>query len=180
VDPDQTPAGAQEQMTDDQAGALTGASLRGTVALQHSRTVFDAAVQTFASVCGVHLRAVDRSYGSFGAGVASVTCMSGGVMWSAFVGLPDGTAREAAARVTGRHTGEDKSTADEAVARLGNIISTQVGALLATIDVTADVMLPAMCHIDNFPGFVRRYDMGDFRCFSSEMGDVWVGVIAGL
>ena len=167
-------------MTGDRMGTSTGASLRGTVALQHSESLFEAVVRTFESACGVQLRAGERSPDSFAAGIAAVVSMSGDVTWSAFVGLPAETAAQAAARFAGFPVPYDSGDMDDAVGELGNIIAGQAKAILDAQGVSADVSLPAVCRIGDFAGFIRTAGTAEFRCFGSELGDVWAGVIAGL
>ena len=161
-------------------GTLTGASLRGTVSLQHSESLFDAIVQTFDTVCGVQLRAGEKSPDSLGQGIAAVVSLSGEVTWSAFVGLPVETAGQVAARLAGFPVQYESSGMDDAVGKLGNIITAQAKAILDGQGVGAEVSLPAVCRIGSFAGFIQTAGTAEFRCFGSEMGDVWAGVIAGL
>ena len=159
---------------------LTGAALRGTVALQHSELLFDAVVQTFAADCGDHLQPQAAAGNNTWMGIAAIVAMSGDVNWSAFIGLPTETACQTVARLAGHPVRYDSVDMDDAVGRLGSTVARQVKATFERMDMWADVLLPAVCRLDDFRDFVRNSGTSEFRCFRSQMGQVWAGVIAGL
>ena len=160
---------------------ISKASLRGTIALQHSEALFDAVVQTFAATCGTQLQVRQATADTARvSGVAAIVSMTGDVGWSAFLGLPAEGGAEIISRFTKSPIPYDSDAMDDATGTLGRLIGEQAKATLDALHVTADLSFPAVCRIDDFAAFIRNSGTAEFRCYRSQTGDVWAGVIAGL
>ena len=157
------------------------ASLRGTIALQHSESLFDAVVLTVAATCGAKLQIRQRGADPTRiSGVAAIVSMTGDVGWSAFLGLPAEDGAEMISRFTKSPVSYDSEAMDDATGTLGRLIGEQAEANLHALDVNATVSFPAVCRIDDFATFIRNSGTCEFRCYRSRLGDVWAGAIAGL
>lgn len=160
---------------------ISGASLRGTVSLQHSQALFKAAAETLAAACGTEVHERDARADFAGVpGIAAIVSLSGEVTWFTFIGLPAETAARTIEQFTGLSVPCNGHDIDEAVGELGNTITTQAKAILHSRGIKADISVPAVCRIDDFGDFMRNVDTSEFRCFASPAGEVWAGVIAGL
>ncbi len=160
---------------------IAKASLRGTIALQHSESLFDAVVLTVAATCGAKLQIRKRAVDPAGiSGIAAVVAMTGGVGWSAFLGLPAESGAEIISRFTKSPIPYDSDAMEDALGTLGRLVGEQAEANLHALEVDAGICFPAVCRIDSFGAFIRNAGTSEFRCYRSRLGDVWAGVIAGL
>lgn len=147
--------------------------------LAHTDVVPEAASQIFSMTCGVELTPAEAAADVQGEVIVAVISIVGDVDWAVFLGLPKGTAVAAAEKFAGFEIPFDSPDMGDAVGELTNIFAGQVKALLDTRQITAEISLPSVMRCGSIEVLLQRGSATVKNCFSSPMGSLWTGVVAG-
>lgn len=147
-------------------------------AMEHQECVAEATVEIFKSACGVKLEpAEDREHPNEGVIVAVISIL-GEADWSVFLGLPESTATAVTLKFAGFEIPFESDDMGDAVGELTNILGGEVKRLLVNKGVEVVISLPSVIRAGDFHVLVQRDTSVAKYCYTSEVGDLWTGVIS--
>jgi chemotaxis protein CheX len=148
---------------------------------EHTACVAEAAGQILNATCGVTLEPLpqDESLASGGV-IIGIISLVGDVEWSVFFGLPRDTAVAAAQKFAGFDIPFESEDMGDAIGELTNMLAGQIKLNLDQKGVAVDISLPSVIRAENMTVLVQRQSSSsvDKRCFTSELGKLWIGVTA--
>ena len=152
-----------------------------TVTLEHTECVAEAAAQILGATCGVTLEPLEGNTDlATGGVIIGIISLVGDIEWSVFFGMPRDTAVATACKFAGFEIPFESDDMGDAIGELTNMLAGQVKLNLDQKGVSADISLPSVIRAENMTVLVQRQNSTDKRCFDSELGKLWTGVmIAG-
>lgn len=150
--------------------------------LAHQGCVIDAAVESFAAVCGMNLTQESGTPPPTGSGhgaLLGVISLVGDVEWSLTLDLPEAAAVHAASKFAGCEIPFDSGDMGDAIGELTNILAGTAKAKLDACGVKAEISLPTVLRGDRME-VVKSHQLPSVRhAFASPAGPLWVEIVAG-
>jgi chemotaxis protein CheX len=152
-----------------------------TQQLPHSDAVPQAVKEILMTTCGTVAEPCDdvsEEISEDGIIIAVISVM-GDVDWSIYLGLPRDTATGMAQGFAGFEIPFDSEDMGDAIGEVANILAGNVKQVLDKRGVAVDISLPSVMRVDGLHVLKQRDSHTTKQCYSSSMGTLWTGVVAG-
>lgn len=152
-----------------------------TISLPHCEAVSRALLELLSTACGISADPSEEHGEEIckDGVIISVISVMGDVEWSIFLGLPKMTATSIAEKFAGFAIPFDSEDMGDAIGEVANILAGCVKNILDKQGVRVEISLPSVFRADGLHILKKRDSQSMRSCFTSVIGPLWTGVIAG-
>ncbi len=144
--------------------------------------VVEAVKEIMSAACGIETEQCEclpEDICKEGAAIAVISVMGSGIEWSIYQGFPRTTAMALCQAFAGFEIPFESEDMGDAIGEVANILAGGIKNILDKRGVHVEISLPSVMRVDGLHILKQHGSRYSKACFTSSIGQFWVGVVSG-